>query len=153
MNTAATLEEEAPAGPPAPGQLVRARGRSWVVAEVDRSDLDRPQHLVTLTSVEDDAYDETVQLRWEVEPGTRLMERATLPTPHPERFDDPDRLAAFLDAVRWGAVTVRSPPPIRRLCSRPSGRDRDRGLPGRPGGPHAPGESADRRRRRTREDD
>jgi len=90
---------------PEPGQLVRARGRSWVVAEVDRSDLDTPQHLVSLTSVEDDAFDETVQLLWEVEPGTRVMERATLPTPHPDRFDDPDRLAAFLDAVRWGAVT------------------------------------------------
>lgn len=90
---------------PEPGQLVRARGRSWVVAEVDRSDLDRPQHLVTLTSVEDDAYDETVQLLWEVEPGTRVMERATLPTPRLDGFDDPDRLAAFLDAVRWGAVT------------------------------------------------
>lgn len=92
-------------GVPEPGQMVRARGRSWVVAEVDRSELDTPQHLVSLTSVEDDAFDETVQLLWEVEPGTRVMERATLPTPHPDRFDDPDRLAAFLDAVRWGAVT------------------------------------------------
>lgn len=92
-------------GVPQPGQMVRARGRSWVVAEVDRSELDTPQHLVSLTSVEDDAFDETVQLLWEVEPGTRVMERATLPTPHPDRFDDPERLAAFLDAVRWGAVT------------------------------------------------
>jgi hypothetical protein len=104
---AVTVAEVTPGGRtvPEPGQLVRARGRSWVVAEVDRSELDRPQHLVSLTSVEDDAFDETVQLLWEVEPGTRVMERATLPTPHPDRFDDPDRLAAFLDAVRWGAVT------------------------------------------------
>jgi superfamily II DNA or RNA helicase len=105
VNTSRIADVEAPTGAPEPGQLVRARGRSWVVAEVDRSDLDRPQHLVTLTSVEDDAYDETVQLLWEVEPGTRVMERATLPTPRLDGFDDPDRLAAFLDAVRWGAVT------------------------------------------------
>lgn len=105
MSVQTTTPEEAFSRVPEPGQLVRARGRSWVVAEVDRSELDRPQHLVTLTSVEDDAYDETVQLLWEVEPGTRVMERATLPTPHLDRFDDPDRLAAFLDAVRWGAVT------------------------------------------------
>ncbi len=101
-----------PTKAPEPGQLVRVRGRHWVVAEVDRSTLlpssslsDGAQHLVTLNSVEDDRYDETIEVLWELEPGTRILEQATLPTPHAGRFDDPDRLAAFLDAVRWGAVT------------------------------------------------
>ncbi len=107
-----TLQPLTPPPPaPEPGQLVRVRGRHWVVADVDAggglADLDggNRQHLVTLTSVEDGRYDETVRLLWELEPGTRILERATLPTPDPDRFDDPERLAAFLDAVRWGAVT------------------------------------------------
>ena len=91
---------------PEPGQLVRVRGRHWVVADVARSTLvDPPQHFVSITSVEDDRYDETIDVLWELEPGTRVLERATLSTPDADRFDDPDRLAAFLDAVRWGAVT------------------------------------------------
>lgn len=96
----------APPEAPQPGQLVRVRGRHWVVADVARSALeDSPQHLVSLTSVEDDAYDESIDVLWELEPGTRVLERATLPQPDAANFDDPDRLAAFLDAVRWGAVT------------------------------------------------
>lgn len=98
---------------PEPGQLVRVRGRHWVVADVSRGSLPSdslnggraPESLVTVTSVEDDRYDETIQVIWELEPGTRILDKATLPTPDLDRLDDPDRLAAFLDAVRWGAVT------------------------------------------------
>jgi len=61
------------------------------------------QHLVSLQSVEDDGLGEEVQVLWELEPGTVVYERATLPDPT-AGFDDPRRLDAFLDAVRWGAV-------------------------------------------------
>ena len=39
-----------------------------------------------------------------VEPGTEVIERASLPDPS-KGFDAPDRLEAFLNAVRWGAIT------------------------------------------------
>ncbi|MEJ7782288.1 MAG: SNF2-related protein [Solirubrobacteraceae bacterium] len=42
---------------------------------------------------------------WEIEPGTQVVERARLPALHADRLDDPAQLDAFLDAVRWGAVT------------------------------------------------
>lgn len=100
--------------PPAPeqGQLVEVRKRQWIVGEVVRSAIisdgvdgasPRGQHLVTLTSIEDDALGEQLQVVWEIEPGARILERAGLP--HPDGFDDPARLDAFLHAVRWGAVT------------------------------------------------
>lgn len=38
---------------------------------------------------------------WELEPGARVIEKVALP--EPTGFDSPDRLDAFLDAVRWGA--------------------------------------------------
>lgn len=92
---------------PEVGQLVRVRDRHWVVTNVVASSLEvtgaRPSHLVELSSVEDDAYGDELSVFWEVEPGTVVLPKATLPQPS-EGFDDPVRLAAFLDAVRWGAI-------------------------------------------------
>ena len=44
-----------------------------------------------------------MQVIWELEPGTTVHEKSTLPDP--DSFDHPKRLQAFLDAVRWGAVS------------------------------------------------
>ena len=100
-------------GVPDPGQLVEVRQRRFVVKEVHGSSLQldlynairdqTTQHLVELTSVEDDGLGEELQVVWEIEPGARVLERATLPDPT-EGFNEAHRLDAFLDAVRWGAV-------------------------------------------------
>lgn len=100
--------------PPIPeqGQLVDVRQRRYVVTEVEASTLPAsplrparaPQHLVTLTSVEDDALGEELQVVWELEPGARVHEKLALP--EPTGFDPPARLDAFLDAVRWGAAST-----------------------------------------------
>ncbi|MEH0821780.1 MULTISPECIES: DISARM system SNF2-like helicase DrmD [unclassified Micromonospora] len=98
--------------PPAPGQLVTVRNRRWVVADVVRSDVasgdphvftGQTPHLAILVSVEDDARDEELRVVWELEPGRRVHDSATLPDPR-HGFDDPGQLDAFLDAVRWGAI-------------------------------------------------
>lgn len=98
--------------PPDPGQLVDVRQRRFVVTEVAKSSLPpevlRPdgngqQHLVTLSSVEDDAMGEELRVIWELEPGARALEKGALP--EPAGFDEPRRLDAFLDAVRWGAIS------------------------------------------------
>src|SRR6185295_7673431 len=59
---------------------------------------------------EDDALGEEIEVVWELEPGAHARERAALPEPH--GFDSPRRLDAFLDAVRWGAVSSAD---MRRL--------------------------------------
>jgi len=41
---------------------------------------------------------------WEVEPDAKVLPTSSLPDPT-RGYDKPRRLAAFLDAVRWGAVT------------------------------------------------
>jgi hypothetical protein len=96
--------------PPEQGQLVNVRQRHYVVTEVAKSALPasslRPsdkgaQHLVSLSSVEDDALGEELQVIWELEPGAEVIEKVALP--EPTGFDAPGRLDAFLDAVRWGA--------------------------------------------------
>lgn len=99
---------------PERGQLVFLRDRHWVVADVARGTIGAdplsgqksvPQHLMSLISVEDDGATDYLDVIWEVEPGGMVLETATLPEPAVGRFDDPEVLGAFLDAVRWGAVT------------------------------------------------
>lgn len=100
-----------PVALPEAGQIVEVRRRRYIVQEVRAGSLPdealplssgAPQHLVTLSSVEDDGLGEELVVVWEIEPGTRVFEKATLP--RPEDFDPPARLDAFLDAVAWGAV-------------------------------------------------
>ncbi|MEW6730711.1 MAG: DISARM system SNF2-like helicase DrmD [Acidobacteriota bacterium] len=97
-------------GLPEQGQLVDVRQRRFVVTEVRKTSLpanpmlagnSTSQHLVSLSSVEDDALGEELQVIWELEPGACAYEKMELPTPI--GFDEPARLDAFLDAVRWGA--------------------------------------------------
>src|ERR671925_1355519 len=100
-------------GPPEQGQLVSIRSRQWIVNDVRASTLpppalkptfSGPQHLLTLASVEDDGLGEELQVIWEIEPGAKVIERVALP--EPTGFDPPDKLDAFLDAVRWGAAST-----------------------------------------------
>src|SRR5947209_9009627 len=99
--------------PPEQGQLVSVRSRQWIVNDVRPSTLPAhalkpslagPQHLLTLSSVEDDGLGEELQVVWEIEPGAGVIEKVSLP--EPTGFDAPDRLDAFLDAVRWGAAST-----------------------------------------------
>lgn len=94
---------------PEVGQLVVVRKRPFVVTEIVPSapglapNGGQPSHLIKLSSVEDDGIGEELEVIWEIEPGTTVKEKSTLP--EPTSFDHPKRLQAFLDAVRWGAVS------------------------------------------------
>ncbi|GAA0406497.1 DISARM system SNF2-like helicase DrmD [Micromonospora gifhornensis] len=87
---------------PAPSNLVAVRGQRWVVSNIEPAGQNT---LVTLQSVEDGRYGHTLEVIWEVEPGRQVLPSGSLPDVGAGRFDSPQRLAAFLDAVRWGAVT------------------------------------------------
>ncbi|WP_240202669.1 DISARM system SNF2-like helicase DrmD [Burkholderia sp. LMG 13014] len=91
------------------GQLVIARKRPFVVTEIAAAaagfskGVGRRHHLVKLSSVEDDGLGEQLDVIWELEPGTAVYEKPSLPSP--DAFDHPKHLQAFLDAVRWGAIS------------------------------------------------
>lgn len=103
---------------PDAGQLVQVRNRRYVVANVDTSllpgrdlhPLAAPPHLLTLKSVEDDGLGEEIRVVWELESGAQPLPLAGLPSP--QALDPPDRLEAFLDAVRWAAIASAE---VRRL--------------------------------------
>jgi hypothetical protein len=75
------------------------------------------QHLVGLSSLDEDSMGEEIQVVWQMEAGAQVLEKAGLPSI--TGWDSNDRLEAFLDAVRWGAVTNAD----RLFCNRlPSGK-------------------------------
>jgi len=95
------------------GQTVRVRERTWVVTDIKQNALnDRPHRIVDLLSLEDDAVGEELQVLWDVEPGAEPLGHSTLP--EMRGFDPPERLNAFLDAVRWGAIASAD---VKRLQS------------------------------------
>jgi len=97
---------------PEQGQVVEVRQLRFATVAITKSTLpaslypnsvERAQHLVTLTSVEDDALGEELEVIWELEAGARIIDDVNLP--EVTGFDPPERLDAFLDAVRWGAAS------------------------------------------------
>ncbi|MCY3780045.1 MAG: DISARM system SNF2-like helicase DrmD [Chloroflexi bacterium] len=99
-------------GVPERGQITRIRQRHYVVTDVARANLPadgihnglaKPQHIVGLSSIDDDGLGETLEIIWEIEPGKHLLERLELPVVR--ELDPPEHLDAFIDAVRWGAVS------------------------------------------------
>lgn len=100
---------------PEPGRVVEVRGSAWAVTDVISQGLLRSpadeavagaQHVVSLQSLDEDRLGEELQVIWELEVGHTLAPDQGLPARiQPEGFDDPNTLGAFVDAMRWGAVT------------------------------------------------
>ena len=105
--------------PPEPGQVVQVRGAVWAVTNVavqglPRSSADdgepRLEHVVDLQSLDEDRMGEELTVIWELEVGNAVVPDRGLPeTIAADAFDDPETLGAFVDAVRWGAVTSADP--------------------------------------------
>ena len=101
--------------PPEQGQIVNVRGASWAVTDVHAQGLPRSPadegepgltHVVELQSLEEDRLGQELAVVWELEVGHTVAPDQGLPeTISPDGFDEPNTLAAFVDAVRWGAVT------------------------------------------------
>jgi superfamily II DNA or RNA helicase len=99
-------------GLPEPGQIVIVRQRPFVVLDIQASQLPPTtvhqgigsnQHLVKLSSAEDEGLGEELEVIWEIEPGVSCLEKAQLP--ELKEFDPPKTFEAFLDAVTWGSVS------------------------------------------------
>lgn len=100
---------------PEVGQIVTVRGANWAVVDVQQQGLGRSsaddasaqlQHAVTLQSVQENRLGHELRVVWELEQGRSALAHRGLPEEiDPDKFDDPNRLAAFIDALRWGAIT------------------------------------------------
>lgn len=100
---------------PEVGNVVEVRGATWAVTDVQeqgisRSPADeshgRKQHVISLQSLEEDRMGDELSVIWELEVGQSVVPDRGLPhIINPGSFDDPNKLGAFVDAMRWGAVT------------------------------------------------
>lgn len=100
---------------PEVGQLVTVRGSKWIVTDVAAQALSRSsaddgkaelQHAVSLQSIEEEHYGREMTAIWQLEPGRGVILDQGLPTTvDPAQFDDPTTFAAYVDALRWGALT------------------------------------------------
>lgn len=115
----AVVPDKAKLEVPEPGQIVDVRGAVWAVSDVREQALPRSpaddgrptlNHVVSLQSLAEDRLGEELDVVWELEVGHSIAPDQGLPEIiTPEGFDDPNALAAFVDAVRWGAVTTANP--------------------------------------------
>ena len=97
-----------PAVPDKGGSLPSAAptGRSPTCASRGDQETDAVTHVVDLQSLDEDRLGQELSVVWELEVGQTVAPDQGLPeTISPDGFDDPNTLAAFVDAVRWGAVT------------------------------------------------
>jgi len=104
---------------PEPGLLVNARGARWIVTDVTAQPLPRSsaddgiaelQHAVTMQSVEEEHYGRELTVIWELEPGRSVVREQGLPDAiRADGFDEPRTFAAYVDALRWGALTSADP--------------------------------------------
>lgn len=104
---------------PEPGQVVEVRGSTWAVANVQAQGLPRSpadeavaalSHVVDLQSLDEDRLGDRLSVVWELEVGHTVTPAQGLPDViHADGFDDPETLAGFIDAMRWGAVTSADP--------------------------------------------
>lgn len=111
----APLQGVGACGVPEPGQVVEVRGSTWAVAEAREQGLPRSpgdeavpglNHVVTLQALDEDRLGEELTVVWELEVGHSITPDQGLPVAvRAEGFDDPNVLAGFVDAMRWGAVT------------------------------------------------
>ena len=84
MPVSSSAREAAPpaivVSPPEPGQLVEVRRRQWVVADAQSSAIGNghssPQHLLTLSSIDEDSLGEQIEVVWEIEPGAHVMRKS-----------------------------------------------------------------------------
>lgn len=92
--------------PPAPGQVVKCRTRAWLVDAVDSSPHGTK---VSLSCLEDDAQGEELEVIWELELDTQIVDREAWKSIGRKGFDDPRHFSAFVRTLRWHCVTATDP--------------------------------------------
>ena len=104
---------------PEAGQVVEVRGSTWAVSNIQAQGLPRSpadestaqlSHVVDLQSLDEGTLGAQLSVVWELEVGHTVTPAQGLPDViHSDGFDDPETLAGFVDAMRWGAVTSADP--------------------------------------------
>ncbi|NWF81750.1 MAG: DEAD/DEAH box helicase [Chloroflexi bacterium] len=98
-----------PFAPPAVGQLVSVRARTWLVDEVLPPAVPGQSCRVRLSCADDDAQGVALEVLWDYELDRQILEEERWAELATRGFDPPARFAAFLHTLRWNRVTATDP--------------------------------------------
>lgn len=88
---------------PRTSQVVRARSRHYLVSEVIHGTLAEDATLIRLSCLDDDAAGDPLELLWEREPATEILEDEEVRLGL--GLDSPQAFGAWLHALQWSCVT------------------------------------------------
>lgn len=91
---------------PREGDIVQVRLRQWLVEAVEEPADDGLDTRVYLSGLDDDQQGRPLEVLWEVELGARVLSSETEKLGAVERLDEPRHFAAYLHALKWGAVSA-----------------------------------------------
>jgi len=92
-----------------PGQIVHVRSRMHLVEDVVPPPTPEDCTLVRLSCVEDDAQGETLEVLWENEIDSKVIDGANWQAIASRGFDEPRLFSAYLNTLRWNCVTSTNP--------------------------------------------
>jgi len=93
------------AGPTA-GRIVRVRTRHWLVEDVASS----PSGTwLRLSCVDDDAQGDVLEVLWEAELDSKILDAEAWAEIGNKGFDDPRQFAAYFNTLRWHCITATDP--------------------------------------------
>lgn len=91
---------------PREGDIVQVRLRQYLVEKVCEPTAPGEQTRVVLACLDDDAQGRRLEVLWELELGARILQPERHLPRKLERLDPPRSFAAYLNALRWNAVTA-----------------------------------------------
>lgn len=91
---------------PVKGQVVRVRTRTYLVEDVEQ---DSGGTLVRLACLDDDAQGQQLEVIWELELDTQILDEEAWQSIGKRGFDDPRFFAAYIHTLRWNCVTATNP--------------------------------------------
>jgi hypothetical protein len=89
---------------PSVGDAVRVRTRTYLVEAVDTDHGCSP--IVQLACLDDDAQGETLEVVWDLELGTEILDAESWKLIGEKGFDQPRLFAAYIHTLRWNCVTA-----------------------------------------------
>jgi len=94
---------------PSPGQIVRVRARTYLVEHSASDPPDSEFGLVGLACLDDDAQGEKLEVVWDLELDTEILDREAWKSLGEKGFDDPRFFGAYVHTLRWNCVTATDP--------------------------------------------
>lgn len=91
------------------GSLVRARTRHYVVEDIEIFTGCDDRTVAKLACLDDDAQGEQIEVVWESELCTDIVDEEAWHSIGKKGFDDPNLFSAFLNTLRWNCVTATQP--------------------------------------------